>query len=102
SFVLRGTDGPGVITLSVGFLAFAGAFVPKRRLAIAHAGVPGLLVAAIAALQVLNIVVASVQTQWGSFLPGMGLVLAGGGAVVLLRSAWKMYKDWPVAARTSA
>src|SRR5699024_2673536 len=95
SFVLRGTDGPGVVTLSVGFLAFAGAFLPKRRLAIAHAGIPGVVVAGITALQCWNIIAASVQTQWGSFLPGMGLVLAAGGAVILLRSAWKIYKHWP-------
>lgn len=102
SFVLRGTDGPGIVTLSVGFLAFAGAFLPKRRFAIAHAAVPGVVVAVIAGLQGWNIIAGSMQTQWGSFLPGMGLVLAGGGAVILLRSAWKMYKEWPVAAPASA
>lgn len=96
AFVLRGTDGPGIVTLSVGFLAFAGAFLPKRRLAIAHAAIPGLVVAAITGLQGWNIIIGSIQTQWGSFLPGMGLVLAAGGAVILLRSAWKMYKEWPV------
>ncbi len=92
-FALRGTDGPGVITLSVGCLAFAGAFIPKRKLAIAHAAVPGLVVGAIAALQVWNILAASAQTQWGSFMPGMGLVLAAGGAVVLMRAAWTMHKQ---------
>lgn len=102
SFVLRGTDGPGIVTLSVGFLAFAGAFLPKRRLAIAHAAIPGIIVAGITALQCWNIIAASMQTQWGSFLPGMGLVLAAGGAVFLLRSAWKMYKEWPAAKPASA
>lgn len=97
SFVLRGTDGPGTVTLSVGFLAFAGGFLPKRRLAIAHAAIPGVIVVAITALQCWNIIIGSVQTQWGSFLPGMGLVLAAGGAVLLLRAAWKMYKEWPAA-----
>ena len=95
SFILRGTDGPGILTLSVGCLAFAGAFIPKRRLAIAHAAVPGVVVAAITGLQFWNIIAASLQTQWGSFVPGMGLVLAVGGSVVLLRAAWRMYKQWP-------
>lgn len=95
SFILRGTDGPGVITLSVGCVAFAGGFIPKRRLAIAHAAVPGIVVAAITGLQFWNIITASIETQWGSFMPGMGLVLAAGGAVMLLRAAWRMYKQWP-------
>ncbi|NDK31553.1 hypothetical protein FH975_07165 [Nesterenkonia sp. Hz 6-5] len=97
TFVLRGTDGPGVLTLSVGCLAFAGAFVPRRKLAIAHAAVPGGLVAGICLLQTWNLLSANMQTQWGSFLPGMGLVLAAGGAVLLLKVSWTMYKNWPVA-----
>jgi len=95
SFVLRGTDGPGVLTLAVGCLAFGGAFIPRRRLAIGHAAVPGLVVAGIVLLQVWNIIAASLETAWGSFLPGMGLVLAGGGAVILIRAALKMYRQWP-------
>lgn len=95
TYALRGTDGPGVITLAVGFLAFAGAFVPRRRLAIAHAVVPGLLVAVIVLFQAWNIVAFSAQADaWGGLLPGMGLVLAGGGAVVLIKSAWNMYRTW--------
>lgn len=102
AFILRGTDGPGVVTLSVGCLAFAGAFIPKRRLAIAHAAIPGFVVAAITALQFWNIIVGSMQTQWGSFLPGMGLVLAAGAAVILLRGGWRMYKQWPAAQPSNA
>lgn len=101
AFVLRGTDGPGVVTLSVGFLAFAGAFVPRRKLAIAHAAIPGALVALIVVLQAWKIIAASVETAWGSFLPGMGVVLAGGGAVLLLRAAWRMLRHWKVAPRTT-
>lgn len=98
AFHLRGTDGPGVLTLAVGCLAFAGAFVPRRKLAIAHAAIPGLLVAGIVALQCWNIVVHSIQLDaWGGFIPGMGLVLAGGGAVFLLKASWTMYRGWPVA-----
>lgn len=96
TFVLRGTDGPGVLTLSVGCLAFAGAFVPRRKLAIAHAAIPGALVAGICLLQTWNLLGGNMQTQWGSFLPGMGLVLAAGGAVILLKVSWTMYKHWPV------
>lgn len=95
-FVLRGTDGPGVITLAVGCVAFAGAFIPWRRLAIAHAAVPGALVAGICALQAWNVLMGNINTQWGSFLPGMGLVLAAGGAVILIKVSWTMYKRWPV------
>lgn len=97
SFVLRGTDGPGVATLALGFLAFAGGFVPRRKLAIAHAAIPGALVALIILVQAWNIITASMQTAWGSFLPGMGVVLAGGGAVILLRGSWKMYRYWTAA-----
>ncbi|GAA1811496.1 hypothetical protein [Nesterenkonia flava] len=95
TFAFRGTDGPGVITLSVGCLAFAGAFVPRRRLAIAHAGIPGLVVAAIVLLQCWNLVAFSAQLDaWGGLLPGMGLVLAGGGAVILLKVTWRMWSAW--------
>jgi hypothetical protein len=97
SFALRGTDGPGVLTLSVGCLAFAGAFVPRRKLAIAHAAIPGTLVALICLLQTWNLLSANMETQWGSFLPGMGLVLAAGAAALLLKVSWTMYKHWPVA-----
>ncbi|PYG00136.1 hypothetical protein SAMN05216184_10475 [Georgenia satyanarayanai] len=101
AFVLRGTDGPGVVTLALGFLAFAGAFVPRRRLAIVHAALPGALTALIVLAQAWNIVSASVQTAWGAFLPGMGVVLAGGGAVVLVKAAWTMARQWAQAPRTA-
>lgn len=99
AFVLRGTDGPGVVTLALGFLAFAGAFVPKRKLVIPHAAVPAILVAMICLLQCWNIIAASIDTQWGSFMPGMGIVLAGAGAALLAKAAWKTWKHWPVPAR---
>lgn len=102
AFILRGTDGPGVVTLSVGCLAFAGALIPKRRLAIAHAGIPGLVVAIITGLQIWNIISASAQTQWGSFMPGMGLVLATGASVILLRAAWRLYQQKPAPQPTDA
>ena len=101
TFVLRGTDGPGVVTLAVGFLAFAGAFVPRRKLAIVHAAVPGVVVALMVIGQVWKIVSASLATAWGSFLPGMGVVLAGGGAVLLVKAAWTMTRRWEEAPRTT-
>lgn len=96
TFMLRGTDGPGVLTLSVGFLAFAGAFVPHRRLAIAHALIPGLLVAVIVVAQAIRVIQLSAQTDaWGSLLPGMGLILAAGGAVLLIRIGVRLWRSGP-------
>lgn len=96
TFHLRGTDGPGVLTLAVGCLAFAGAFVPRRKLAIGHAAGPGGIVALIVILQCWSIVSHSFQLNaWGAFVPGMGLVLAAGGAVLLMKAGWTMYRHWP-------
>ncbi|GAA1177901.1 hypothetical protein GCM10009674_13870 [Nesterenkonia xinjiangensis] len=98
TFSLRGTDGPGVATLAVGFLAFAGAFVPKRGLALAHALIPGVLVALIVAAQAFRLIQLSAQTgSWGGLLPGMGLILAAGGAVILIRVAVRMWRMRPAA-----
>lgn len=94
AFALRGTDGPGVATLALGFLALAGGLIPRRRLAIAHAAVAGVPVALIVVLQIWNIIAASAQTAWGSFLPGMGVVLAGGAAVILIRATVMMWRRW--------
>lgn len=99
SFSLRGTDGPGVVTLAVGFLAFAGAFVPRPKLAVAHALIPGVLVALITGAQIVRLVQLSATTgSWGGLLPGMGLVLAVGGAIVLLRAGVRMWRTRPTAA----
>ncbi|GAB3190285.1 hypothetical protein [Nesterenkonia suensis] len=98
SFSLRGTDGPGIAALAVGFLAFAGAFVPKRGLAIAHALIPGALVGLIVAAQAFRLLQLSAQTgSWGGLLPGMGLILAAGGAVILIRVAVRMWRMRPAA-----
>lgn len=96
TFSLRGTDGPGLATLALGFLAFAGAFIPKRRLAIAHSLIPGVLVGVLVGLQVMRLVQFSAATgSWGALLPGMGLVLAAGGAVILLRVGVRMWRATP-------
>ena len=89
---LSGTAGPGLWTLSAGFLAIAGALLPYRKVAIAHAVGPGLVVAAIVAWQSARIIQLSATTDsWGQLLPGMGLVMAAGGAVILLRAGYRMW-----------
>jgi hypothetical protein len=88
---LYGTGGPGLWTLSAGFLAIAGALLPYRRLAIAHCLLPGLTVAAIAAWQVARLIQLSATVgTWGQLLPGMGLVMVAGAAVVLLRTSYRL------------
>lgn len=96
TFTLRGTDGPGMVTLALGFLAFAGAFIPKRRLAIAHSLIPGVLVGLVVGLQAGRLIQFSAATgSWGGLLPGMGLVLAAGGAVILLRVGVRLWRAKP-------
>ncbi|MPZ64642.1 MAG: hypothetical protein GEU83_03695 [Pseudonocardiaceae bacterium] len=88
---LSGTAGPGLWTLSAGMLAIAGALIPFRRIALAHAVLPGLAVAVIALWQVARLVQLSATTAgWGTLLPGMGLVMAAGGAVIVLRAATRL------------
>lgn len=88
---LSGTAGPGLWTLSAGFIAIAGAVLPFRKVAIAHCLGPGAVVALIAAWQVARLVQLSAATgAWGQLLPGMGLVMAAGGAVVLLRTGYRL------------
>ena len=88
---LSGTAGPGLWTLSAGFIAVAGGLMPNRKLAIGHSLVPGLAVAAIVAWQVARLLQLSATTDsWGQLLPGMGLVMAAGGAVILLRTGFRL------------
>lgn len=88
---LPGTAGPGLWTLSAGFLAIAGALIPIRWVAIAHALLPGFAVAAIVVWQAARLIELSATTDsWGQLLPGMGLVMAAGGAVILLRTGWRL------------
>ncbi|WP_245975561.1 hypothetical protein [Amycolatopsis palatopharyngis] len=83
-----GAAGPGLWTLCAGTIAIAGALLPYRRLALAHALVPGVAVAVLVTWQLLRIAQLSASTDsWGSLLPGIGLVIAGGGAFVLVRTA---------------
>jgi len=85
---LSGAAGAGLWTLCAGFLAIAGALLPRRRVAFVHAVVPGVAAALIVSWQLIRLVQISASTDaWGKVLPGIGLVLVAGGAVVLLRSA---------------
>jgi hypothetical protein len=89
---ISGTAGPGLWTLCAGFIAIAGALLPYRRVALAHALGPGIAVAAIAGWQVARLIELSASTNaWGQLLPGMGLVMVGGGAVILLRAARRIW-----------
>lgn len=94
SYVLRGTDGPGLVTICMGVLALAGGFFPKRRLAIAHAFIAGGFTGLIALWQSWVLISASMDTQWGSFLPGMGLLLSLGAAALLLHVGVRMVRGW--------
>jgi hypothetical protein len=88
---LSGAAGPGLWTLSAGWLAIAGALLPYRKVAIAHSLGPGLAVAAIVVWQVGRLVQLSAASDaWGQLLPGIGLVMVTGGAVVLLRTGFRL------------
>jgi hypothetical protein len=90
---LSGAVGPGLWTLSAAFIAIAGAVLPYRKVALWHCLVPGLAIATIVVWQVLRLAYLSGSTDsWGQLLPGMGLVMAGGGAVVLLRTGRRLMK----------
>lgn len=88
---LSGMAGAGLWTLSAGMVAIAGALLPYRRVALVHAAIPGLAMAVIVAWQLVHIGYISVITgSWGQLLPGMGLVMVGGGAALLLRGAQRL------------
>ena len=83
----------GWATMAAAPLAFAGAVLPYRRVAIGHC----LVVAAPVVLAVVWNLVQMVQVSagtdsWGRLWPGMGLIMITGGAVILLRTAWRMYR----------
>jgi hypothetical protein len=88
---LSGVAGPGLWTLSVAFLAIAGALLPYRKVAIAHSLFPGLIVAVIVGWQIARLISLSASTgAWGQLMPGIGLVMAAGGAVVLIRTGMRL------------
>ncbi|WP_166353718.1 hypothetical protein [Phytoactinopolyspora limicola] len=88
---LSGVAGGGLWTLCAGMIAIAGALLPFRRLALAHAALPGIIAAGIVGWQLVRLAELSAVTgSWGKLLPGVGLVMVGGGAVFLLRSAFRI------------
>lgn len=88
---IPGTGGGGLWTLSAGFIAIAGALLPYRKVAIAHCLLPGAAVAVIAVWQVARLInLSAVTDSWGQLLPGMGLVMVSGGAVILLRTGVRL------------
>jgi hypothetical protein len=90
---LSGIHGGGLYTICAGFVAIAGALLPYRRVAIAHCLGPGVLVAGICVWQLAKLASVSADTDsWGKVLPGMGLVMIGGGAVILLRTGYRLVK----------
>ncbi|WP_418277477.1 hypothetical protein ACNHYB_05895 [Isoptericola jiangsuensis] len=90
---LSGTAGPGLWTLCGGFIAVAGALFPRRWFAIIHALVAGGTVALVAGWQLVRLVQVSAATDaWGQAMPGIGLVLVSGGAVVLLATAVRLLR----------
>lgn len=90
---LSGMAGPGLWTLSSGFLAIGGALMPYRRVALFHAALAGLTAIGLAAWQAARIVeISSATNAWGELLPGMGLVMIAGSGVVLMRAAWRLLR----------
>lgn len=88
---LSGMAGAGLWTLSAGMLAIAGALLPFRRVALVHAAVGGLVMAGLVVWQLGRIGQISIATgSWGQLLPGMGLVMVGGAAVLLLHAARRL------------
>jgi hypothetical protein len=90
---LSGTAGAGLWTLCAGTIALAGALLPYRRVALAHALVPGVVAGFFVLWQVARLIELSALTDtWGKMLPGIGLVMVGGGAVFLVRAAIRIWR----------
>jgi hypothetical protein len=88
---LSGTAGPGLWTLSAGFIAVAGALLPYRMVAIGHCLLAGVSVAAIVVWQLGRLAYLSSTTDsWGQLMPGIGIVMVAGGAVILLRTGIRL------------
>ncbi|PFG42589.1 hypothetical protein ATJ88_1252 [Isoptericola jiangsuensis] len=90
---LSGTGGPGLWTLCAGFLALAGALFPRRWFAISHALLAGGSAGFVVGWQLVRLVeVMSSTDSWGQAMPGIGLVMTGGGAVVLLATGVRLLR----------
>lgn len=88
----------GIVALALGFISVAGALIPRpilgasvRTLAMWHAFLAGGIGAVIVLLQLVRVVQISVSTgAWGAVLPGLGMVLIGGGAVFMIRAGFRV------------
>ncbi|NOW01130.1 hypothetical protein [Isoptericola chiayiensis] len=90
---LSGTGGPGLWTLCAGFVGVAGAVIPRRWVAVSHSLVAGTGTAFVAGWQLVRLVqVSSATDAWGQAMPGIGLVMAAGGAVVLLATGVRLLR----------
>ncbi|QBI54937.1 hypothetical protein [Streptomonospora litoralis] len=88
---LNGMAGPGLWVLCAGGLALAGALLPYRRVALAHAIIPAAAAGGLVLWQLGTLVYLSMATDsWGKLLPGVGLVIVGAGTVLLVRAARRM------------
>ncbi|WP_129786976.1 hypothetical protein [Promicromonospora panici] len=83
----------GWATLAAAPLAFAGAVLPYRRVAIGHCLVAAAPAVLAVGWQTVQMVLVSADTDsWGKLWPGMGLIMIAGGAVILLRTAWRLIR----------
>lgn len=91
---LPGYGGGGILTAALAMLLFAGAVIPYRVSAIVHCAVVGLPVAFIVAWQAVKLggTVAATDAWWHVWA-GEGLVLVGAGAVVVLATGWRLYRN---------
>ncbi|MFD0773590.1 hypothetical protein ACFQZ2_06570 [Streptomonospora algeriensis] len=85
-------QGPGLWLLCAGVLAIAGALLPYRLVALAHALVPAAAGGAMVVGQLGLIAYHStVSDTWGTILPGVSMVIACAGVAILLSAARRMY-----------
>jgi hypothetical protein len=90
---LSGLAGPGWLTLCGGFIAVAGALFPRRWFAITHCLIAGGTVALVAGWQLVRLAqISAANDSWGQAMPGIGLVLVTGGAVILLATAVRLMR----------
>ncbi|GAB3466519.1 hypothetical protein GCM10027570_55900 [Streptomonospora sediminis] len=89
---LSGMAGPGLWVMCAGALAVGGALMPHRRIALVHALIPAAAAGGLVLWQAARIMQLSAATDsWGKLLPGVGLVIVGAGAVLLLVAARRLY-----------
>jgi hypothetical protein len=95
---INGLAGGGWLTLCGGFIAVAGALIPRRWVAVSHSFLAGGTVAFVAGWQLLRLVQVSEATgSWGQAMPGIGLVMVVGGAAILLATGVRLVRTPAVA-----